>query len=484
MPSRRQFLRRSAAASAGLLVPGALELLAARLVRAAGPASLSAPGFGALERDPARLLDLPKGFRYRALSTALQGSESDPRFTQRMTNGELVPARHDGMGAFAGPNGVTVLVRNHELDPNNRPVVDPAGARRYDRLGTGGTTTLWVDAERNLVRSFPSLAGTFRNCAGGATPWGSWLSAEECVYIPGPSDLRRHDPRPDVAERHGYMFEVDARAEALVDPAPIRAMGRFYHEAVAVDPATGFVYLTEDRNDGLLYRYRPTVIVDGRRRPAEMKVGDLAQGGILEALRIPARPSATTSNRKRRDFPPGAPFAVDWVRIPVVEPELDSEHEGGFKGLRRAPGSTRAQGIALGAAQFTRNEGITVHGGSLYFCATDGGRREAGQVWRLDLAAQRLALLVEPDDPALLDGPDNLTPAPNGDLVVCEDGDGDNFVRGITPQGRIYRLAHNAYNDSEFAGACFSPDGHTLFVNLQDPGITFAVWGPWEKRRA
>ena len=482
--SRRRFLRRSASATAGLLVPNALELLAARMAEAAGPVSLAGRGYGPLKRDRAGLLDLPEGFRYRALSTALLRSENDRRFTQRMSNGELVPACHDGMAAFPGPGGNTVLVRNHELVPGYGPAVDPTGRRRYDRLGTGGTTTLWVDGDRNLVRSFPSLAGTFRNCAGGPTPWGSWLSAEECVYMPGPADARKHDPRPDVAERHGYVFEVDARAEGLVDPVPIKAMGRFYHEAVAVDPMTGFVYLTEDRDDGLLYRYRPEVLERGRKAVTEMSTGDLALGGTLEALRIVDRPSARTQNRRRREFAPGAAFRVDWVRIPVVDPDLDSENEGFNRLPRAASASTRAQGFALGAAQFARNEGIAVHQGSLYFCATDGGRRGAGQVWRLELATGRLSLLLEPDDRALLDGPDNLTPAPNGDLVVCEDGEGDNFVVGITPQGRLYRLAHNAYNISEFAGACFAPDGRTLFVNMQDPGITFAIWGPWETRRA
>ena len=482
--SRRKFLRRSAAASAGLLLPNALDLLAARMSEAASAPSLVARGFGPLRRDPARLLDLPEGFRYRALSTACLGSENDKRFTQRMSNGELVPACHDGMAAFPGPGGITVLVRNHELMPGYRPAVAPSSARRYDRLGTGGTTTLWVDGHRSLVRSFPSLAGTFRNCAGGPTPWGSWLSAEECVYTPGPTDVRKHDPRPDVAERHGYMFEVDARAEGLVDPAPIKAMGRFYHEAVAVDPATGFVYLTEDRGDGLLYRYRPDVLERGRKRVSEMRTGDLVLGGTLEALRIVDRPSARTQNRTLRAFAPGAPFRVDWVRIPVVDPDLDSENEGPARLPRAASTSTRAQGFALGAAQFARGEGITVHQGFLYFCATDGGRRALGQVWRLELATGRLSLLLEPDDRALLDGPDNLAPAPNGDLIVCEDGAYGNFVRGITSQGRLYRLARNAHNESEFAGACFAPDGRTLFVNMQNPGITFAIWGPWEARGA
>ena len=482
--SRRQFLRRSAAASAGLLIPSALQLLAARMARAADRRALAAQGYGPLEPDPAGLLELPEGFQYRALSTALLGSDHDPRFTQRLSNGELVPARHDGMAAFPGLAGLTVLVRNHELEPDHRPVVDPSGRRRYDRLGTGGTTTLWLDADRNLVRSFPSLAGTFRNCAGGPTPWGTWLSAEECVYMPGPADPRVDDLTPKVTERHGYMFEVDARSEGLVDPVPIKAMGRFYHEAIAVDPATGFVYMTEDRTDGLLYRYRPDAIVRGRKRITDLKPGDLALGGTLEALRIVGRPAARTQNQASRAFTIGNLWPVDWVVIPVVDPDVDMEKDGLLARPRAAATSTRAQGHALGAAQFSRNEGITIHQRSLYFCATNGGAEQAGQAWRLNLAAQQLSLLVEPDDRSLLDGPDNITPAPNGDLIVCEDGRDDDFVVGITPQGRLYPLAHNAYNDSEFAGACFSPDGHTLFVNLQDPGITFAIWGAWGRRRS
>src|SRR5262245_443643 len=482
--SRRRFLRRSAAASAALLMPTGLQLLAARLAEASSAKGLAAEGYGPLRRDPAGLLDLPEGFQYRALSTAQTGTDHDSRFSQKLSNGELVPARHDGMAAFAGPNGITVLVRNHELEPEDSPSVDPSGRRRYDRLGTGGTTTLWVDGERNLVRSFPSLSGTFRNCAGGPTPWGTWLSAEECVYVPGEWDRTINDRNPLASERHGYVFEVDSRAEDLVNPVPIKAMGRFYHEAVAVDPATGTVYMTEDRTDGLLYRYQPQVLTSGRKKVADMKPGDLARGGTLEALRIPHLPRARAQNHDARDLAVGATWPVDWVAIPVREPDIDSEYAPGGRGLRAAPTSTRAQGFALGCAQFARNEGITHHQGSIYFCATSGGHEQAGQVWRLDLASQGLTLVLEPDNRKLMDGPDNLTPAPNGDLIVCEDGRAEDYVLGITPQGRIYHLARNRFNESEFAGACFAPDGQTLFVNCQEPGITFAIWGPRERRPA
>ena len=471
-------------------VPEALEALAARWAAAA---AIDARGYGPLVRDPAGLLDLPAGFRYRAFSMGVVGRTDDPRFSSRLDNGDPVPARHDGMAAFPGPGGVTVLVRNHEMNPGATPAVDPARARAYDPAGNGGTTTLWVDRDRNLVRSFASLSGTFRNCAGGATPWGSWLSCEECTYMPGGGDPVHHDRRPDVQRRHGYVFEVDARATELAEPTPIRAMGRFYHEALAVDPATGIVYLSEDRTDGLFYRYRPDVVFREGRRPADLRVGDLAKGGVLEALRIVDRPGADTSHHALfdRSFPRGRKFRVDWVPIPDVDPEMDMErdpHDTGSPPLERrartAASSTRAQGARAGAARFSRGEGVCHHGGSIYFCCTDGGRTHDGQVWRLEPAARRLSLLVEPNDRRVLDGPDNLMMSPFGDLIVCEDGESVDRVLGITPKGRIYPLARNAFNDAEFAGACFSPDGETMFVNMQEPGVTFAIWGPWRSRRA
>jgi uncharacterized protein len=484
--SRRRFLRAGAAASAASLVPGALDVLLAGIAQGA---QLETRGYGPLVRDPSGLLDLPAGFTYRALSTATEGTSSDPRFSQKLGNGEPVPALHDGMGAFSGPNGVTILVRNHECAPGQGPRVDEARARPYDRLGTGGTTTLWVDSERRLVRSFPSLSGTFRNCAGGVTPWGSWLTCEECTYMPGPLDAHSHDRRPDVEQRHGYVFEVDARAEELVDPVPIKAMGRFYHEAVAVDPVTGYVYLTEDRDDGLLYRYRPLLIARGDKRPRDLRPGDLAQGGLLEALRIVDKSSAMTQNWGETSFAIGKRHAVEWVRIADVDPDVDMERDPDDPdpdplkhGARTAPGSTRAQGFREGATQFARGEGMLHNAGAIYWCCTNGGAKRFGQVWRLDLRSLQLSLIVEPNDQALLDGPDNLTIAPNGDLFACEDGHDENFLVGITRAGRLYRFARQVPRPGELAGACFSHDGRTLFVNLQRPGVTFAIQGPWGSR--
>lgn len=485
--SRRRFLRSTLLTVSGLMAPdGALPALAAM---AKGPRAI-APGYGPLVPDPAGLFDLPAGFDYRLLSPGVLGSQLEgARPPSQLSNGDPTPGLHDGMGAFPGPDGMTILVRNHEMNLGDGPAVDPTRARPYDRKVTGGTTTLWVDRDRNLVRSFASLSGTSRNCGGGETPWGSWLTGEEAVYMPlvpganpANADLDEGVERP-----HGYVFEVDSRAEGLVDPVPLVAMGRFRHEAIAVDPETGYAYLTEDRDDGLLYRFRPAALDDGRR-PADLRPGDYARGGVLEALVVKGRPRLVTNNREQRAITPGRDrLAVEWVRIPDPDPAMDTLHPPGE--TRRwvtAPTSTRAQGWELGCAQFARTEGIEYARGSVYFCCTDGGPRQLGQVFRLDLRRQSLSLMVEPELDTVLDGPDNLCLAPNGDLVVCEDNLSrrENFVVGVTPDGRCYRIGRNAHpSRREIAGACFSADGRTLFVNVQEPGATFAIRGPWEKRR-
>ena len=424
-------------------------------------------GYGPLVRDPNSLIDLPKDFSYRVIS----------RFGNLMDDGYVVPSAGDGMGAFAYGKGKVALVRNHELsrgDGRFGPFTGkvPDDMRTYDRIAgpngmplPGGTTTLIYDLKTGMKEAeWLSLVGTIRNCAGGITPWGSWLSCEENTTKAGDG----------VGKDHGYVFEVPSAQKGLADPLPLKAMGRFNHEAACVDPRTGIVYQTEDREDGLLYRFLPNA------------KGELAKGGRLEALAIDGVPDSR--NFSGAAVKSGQELRVRW--IPLDNPEAPDD-------------DLRKRGAKAGATLFARGEGIWWDRGQLpgsgqfFFTCTSGGAIKGGQVFRYVPAVNegstgesdapgRIELFYESADLAFFNLGDNLTVMPTGHLMVCEDqytDITDNHLRGITPGGKAYAFAKSRVQ-TEFAGACFSPDGSTMFVNLMWPTMTLAIKGPWAKVRA
>ncbi|HCF29642.1 MAG TPA: phosphatase, partial [Cyanobacteria bacterium UBA11049] len=347
--SRRHFFALVGASAASTALASPLKALYARKTRGE---SIRGIGYGSLQPDPNGLLELPPGFQYRAFS----------RTGDMMSDGNLVPGNHDGMAAFPGARGSTILIRNHELSPNSVrvPKVEAPEAKQYDPLCRGGTTTLIVGRNRELIEDYASLAGTYRNCAGGPTPWGSWISCEENTSTP--ADNKPDEPN-NVSKLHGYNFEVPSNATKPVDPIPLVAMGRFNHEAIAVDPRTGIVYQTEDRGDSLFYRFIPN-------QPSYLQAG-----GVLEALVIKDMPQAITKS----NFPVGKPMAVEWVRIDGANPPNDATPP---QGADITQYGVRFQGFAKGAAQFSRGEGIWYGDGEFYFCCTNGGEKGLGQVWR------------------------------------------------------------------------------------------------------
>ncbi|MGB5713862.1 MAG: alkaline phosphatase PhoX, partial [Waterburya sp.] len=256
---------------------------------------------GSLIRDPQGILDLPAGFQYKVLS----------RVGETMDDGHIVPNQHDGMAAFTGENGKTILVRNHEVSPLDAINNLTANIPQYDFNCPGGTTTLIVDSDRNLTQHYRSLAGTNRNCAGGKTPWGSWISCEEEVATPyPPPGYTKEQVYPywgNVSQKHGYNFEVPANAR-IAQPIPLKAMGRFRHEAIATDPKTGYIYQTEDQFHSCIYRFRPD------------QIANLLAGGTLEALMIKDVPRVDTGT----NFPIGKPLKVTWVQLEDVDPEHDT----------------------------------------------------------------------------------------------------------------------------------------------------------------
>lgn len=426
------------------------------------------PGYGPLLRDPNELIDLPKGFSYRVIS----------RFGNLMDDGFAVPSAGDGMGAFAAGPGKVALVRNHELSAKDgrfgafttgKSAKDLAS---YDRLADkdamplpGGTSTIIYDLKSGRKEAeWLSLTGTIRNCAGGITPWGSWLSCEENVTKAGDG----------VGKDHGYVFEVPSAHKGLAEPVPLKAMGRFNHEAACVDPRTGIVYMTEDREDGLLYRFLPN------------SKGDLAKGGRLEALAI----DGITDSRNKGELAirRGHPVRVLWLALDNPEAGDDDLRKRGA--LARATLFARGEGIWW-------DKGALPGSGSFYFACTSGGAAGCGQIFRYvpgvnegfpgeTDAPGTIELFYESADPAFLNFGDNLCVMPTGHLLVCEDqytDITDNHLRGIAPDGKAYAFARSRVQ-TEFAGACFSPDGSTLFVNLMWPTTTLAIRGPWGSVRA
>ena len=464
MFSRRKFLIAGASVPTGFL--GLHSFLSDRPLYTSS--DLFDRGYGPLHSDPKGILDLPEGFGYRILSWAGQTMDDD----------FFLPGAPDGMATFPGPRGLAIVIRNHELTTNAE--TGPFGSdsqlfRRIDRskmydCGSdktpfcGGTTTFVFDPERQtIVSQFLSLAGTMRNCAGGPTPWNSWISCEETVLTSS-----FHEETQIWADKnHGYNFEVPATTNlGLVDPLPLRAMGRFNHEAVSVAPDTGIVYQTEDRNDGLIYRFLSEV------------PGQLISGGRLQCLKISGNSGMDTRNWNLwNSFPVGQVLPVEWIDLEDVDPSEDN---------------LRYQGYKAGAARFARGEGMWFGANTVYFACTNGGRRKNGQIWRYKPSPNEgtyqeqshpgtIELFIEPDNSLLLKNADNLTVAPWGDLILCEDRSSE-VVRiiGVTPQGRTYIVANNRLQD-EFAGAVFTPDGSTLLVNIQQKGLTIAIRGPWSR---
>lgn len=451
MTTRRSFLGTTGLAFLGLQ----------QYTRAADSARVIEP-FGPLIKDPKGILDLPEGFSYRLL--AKRG--------EAMSDGFKIPGAADGMAAFAGPDGKVVVVCNHELGlemtgmgpfANNTRLpegfdaalcFDSGDDRKSPSLG--GTTNLVFDpATGEKVAHFLSLTGTDRNCAGGAMPWGSWITCEE------PADLTQGR-----GQRHGWCFEVKATAEpGLQKPVALKALGRFRHEAVALDPETGILYLTEDRGDGLLYRFLPETKNDFTK-------------GKLQALAIIDKPSASLQNYDPDSKWPaaGSPMKATWIDLEDTDSPKDD---------------LRIRGHKAGAARFARGEGIHLVGKSFFICCTDGGPSRRGQIFKLDPSGDAakpdsLELFLQPEESDLLTNGDNLCPAPWGGIVICEDLIDPTFspaahVRCVTPEGKIFTLARNSNAQGEFAGGCFSPDGKWFFINLQTRGLTLAVTGPWEK---
>ncbi len=471
---RRTFLRRSAVLGGSLAVVSPFEALGLRT--ASGQPLPSSEGYGELVLKGE--LWLPPAFNYQVIS----------RQGEPMRDGAPTPSSFDGMGAYPGPHGTTILIRNHENRIARNPdgvlevpvVVPPHLAYDQDPTMRAGCTKLVVRREAEgvytVVDQFAILGGTDNNCAGGVTPSKKWFTCEEVV--------RRSSV---TGKKHGYVFEVDATAEGPVLAVPIPLMGRFAHEAVAW--RGGIIYLTEDRNiatqgGACFYRYVPDHRVGRNGNYADTT-------GVLQALKLKHEDRANMDVGRV----PRVPYPVEWVTIDSPDHEDDTD---------MTAAATRFQGQAKGAAFFDRQEGIWAGVGDskIYFDCTGGGARDLGQIWEYDPGRETITLLYESESELELEGPDNVVVVPQtGDVFLCEDAVAPQYVRGLTMKGELYDFARTVENETEFAGACFDPDNQTLYLNqygvrstdlpfgppLSIPGtfhggVTYAIWGPFEKR--
>jgi len=474
---RRNFLRRTATYTGGILIAPSLSGLIA-CHDATTPLTGATPrlrragkgdgGYGNLVQHPDLPFLLPAGFQMKRLSLAGEPLHS---------GGGLVPNAHDGMAALpiygrgpgrfprrqAGSGGHFRLVRNHEIR-DEVAATTLIGSNPYDSLAGGGCTTLEVeidsDGEPHITEEFVSISGTAVNCAGGPTTWGSWLTCEETTE--GTAQGREKE--------HGYVFEVSAYSDREVDAVPLKDMGRFSHEAVAIDRRYGHIYETEDagKTSGF-YRFIPNIRAS------------LDQGGRLQMLAVKGKPQLDTT---AGGIPPLTPMAAEWVDIDDPDPAVITDESSVF-----------AQGLAKGGTRFARLEGCWWGDDSCFFNATSGGAAGAGQVWQYRPRGRNtgeLILVFESPTPEVLDSPDNICVSPRGGLVICEDGDGIQLIHGLTTRGQIFDLVSTdspGNDNTEFAGACFSPDGRILFFNqlgaTRKPyttfGATYALWGPWHE---
>ncbi|MFF9777084.1 alkaline phosphatase PhoX [Streptomyces sp. NPDC013978] len=487
--TRRDFARRSAATTTGVALAGSVAALATapNALASADTDTDTAPdseadgtergadphrgvGYGPLVPDPDGILALPAGFTYRILTHSGK---------TKLESGEFTPGKHDGTAAFPGPRGTTLLVNNHELKGPRANWEFPVPLTEglvYDPAAAGGCTVVEVRPD-GRVAEWVGIAGTSTNCAGGSTPWNTWLTCEENSDRAGVNGMTKD---------HGYVFEVDpCDRRANRAPKPLKFFGRYDHEAVVIDPKRGHAYLTEDAAapNGLFFRWTPPkgfTYGPGKFRT----LADDA--GVLQAPRCYDSGGRFVDDLSRATRI-GTVYGVDWIDVPdrdartvaVRKQFTDTE----ITRARKLEGMWWGDGGAYLVSSYARAE--------------SPGAAHDGQVWFYDPKRRTLTLKVllgvnpDPSADGALDGPDNITVSPYGGIVLAEDGEGVSHLFGATDSGRTYPIARNDLNIgteeepeySEFAGVTFSPDGKTLYANIQAPGILLAITGPWKRQK-
>jgi secreted PhoX family phosphatase len=417
-PSRRRLLRQ------GLIASGALSSL---------PGILGQAAFGfheigikkhdisnipnlsnilhevSVEGDPATRMVIPRGFTVTEIARTGQPVHPGSSY--------LWHSEPDGGATFNTNDGGWIYVSNSEVL-----------ARRQ-----GGVGAIRFDVRGEIIDAYSIASGTTNNCAGGPTPWGTWLSCEEIEL--------------------GLVYECDPQGKELAMAIP--AMGAFTHEAAAVDPVHKHIYLTEDMPDGCLYRFTPDYYPEGGR--ADLRTGQL-EVAVVEG---------------------NDPFntrAVSWVSVPYPVPHFEGSPP-------RVTPPTRKQ--VPQATKFNGGEGCWYHRSIVYFSSKGDNR-----IWALDTTRNVLDLIFDKRrdqffTPGIADV-DNITVSFAGDILVAEDGPNMRLVV-IGPGSSSFELVNIlGHRGSEITGPAFSPDGSRLYFSSQRghagnrrDGRTYEMQGPF-----
>lgn len=452
---RRQFIQ------AGLAVAGCFALGRDFWKRAyAAPAQPGPSPFGELVGPDENGLFLPPGFRSRRIAKAYDpvplkdGGQSSFLWHRAPDGGGVIP-QEDGGWIYVSNSEIPIIADECQ-DGLNNPFCGEQG----------GCSAIRFDAEGQVVDAYPILQGTNNNCAGGVTPWGTWLSCEENFL--------------------GFVYECDPTG--MNPPIRLPGMGQFSHEAAAVDPVGKAIYLTEDTGDGAFYRFRPLSWPDGGRPDLSLGVLEVAVVGENPPTRVVYQ---ETLREVLAELPGVDPHDAPWDQI---APELRETDPGPVRWMPilnplGLPLECRYQ--VPTAAVFQGGEGCWYDDGMVFFTCKGSNR-----VWAYDTQAQTMEIVYDAQavgESAPLTGVDNLVVHPDThDLYVAEDGGNMELVlisneRIVAPVMR-YPVPH-----SEIAGPAFDPSGTRLYFASQAKrhtpdeeghevrGEIFEITGPWNR---